>query len=349
MKNKTLLLSLLLCFFMTTEATVRTVSNNAASPGQYNNLQTAVSACAVGDTIYLQASSTSYGDVTINKRLTIVGAGYAPDSTNYNLPSKIDQLMFDSISNVLIGNSKFIGLSINSYLTYAASSDLGWINNITFERCLFNSYVYISGNNWTFLNCIFNGNSMDINSYSNILMSNCIFISFYLYDSNKSSVNIYNSLFLDYTGTNMFSSVSYIGIYNSIFWNNSVGGCTSCSFINNQSYDDGSRLLPPSGNSGSGNISEQDPQFVGPNFPATDVSIPYADLKKYDWHLKSSSPGYTAGTDGKQLGIYGGSLQYMNLTGMYPQIPVVKSFIIKNPVAQKNGKLNISVKAEKKQ
>jgi hypothetical protein len=37
-----------------------------------------------------------------------------------------------------------------------------------------------------------------------------------------------------------------------------------------------------------------------------------------------------------------------NITGMYQEIPVIKSFIIKNPVVQKNGSLEISITATKK-
>jgi hypothetical protein len=171
----------------TLSATIRTVSNNASSPGQYSDLTVAIVASAVGDTLYVQGSPTTYGSITISKKLTLIGSGYSPDSTDYNLASWIDQVIFDSASYVIQG-TKIIGfyISSNSSAINFASGDRGKIHNITFERCYIYNYStpYISGNNWTFLNCILNytsNYSFDIGNYDNLIFRIVfLFLSIYI-------------------------------------------------------------------------------------------------------------------------------------------------------------------------
>lgn len=343
MKRKLFFLLSTMCYSFSFAAII-TVSNNASSPGQYSNLQTAINSASVGDTLYIQGSTTSYGNITINKKLTLVGAGYSPDSTDYNISTQLGNLTFDTVINVPISGTKIIGMSLEQ--SYYSTGDRGFIQNITFEKCLFNSSVYVAGNNWIILNCIFNSVMLDLGYYSNAIVSNSFFVSSYIYYSNKNSVNIYNCIFLNYS-SNVFYSVSYLGVYNSIFWNNSVSGCSNCLFVNNITYDDVARELPGTGNSGSGNINNTDPLFVS-TLPAPTTTIPYASLKNYNWNLQTGSPGYKTGTDGSDIGFYGGAYPNKNLSGMYHQIPVVKNFLIKNPVVQKNGSLKVSITATKK-
>jgi hypothetical protein len=355
MKKAIVTLTIAVSSILLSTATIRTVSNNASSPGQYSSLPAAITASAVGDTIYVQGSPTSYGSITINKKLTFIGAGYAPDSTDYNLASKIDQILFDTTTYTMSG-IKIIGFYIYAtssntlYYSTSPTDDRGKINNVTFERCYISSgySCSISGNNWEFLNCIFEySNNLDIGTYNNILFSNCIIINTVMYNSDKSSINIYNCIFLNHI-SNAFSNVSNMGIYNSIFYNSSNTSCTNCLFMNNISYDNVSR---PFTGTGTGNLADIDPLFVttSTTLPSIGTTIPYSDLKKYNWALQTGSPGHNAGTDGTDIGFYGGSYPYKNITGMNPNIPVIKSFIVKNPVAQKGGTLQISIKAQKLQ
>ena len=48
-------------------ATIHTVSNNVNSPGQYTDLQAAITAAVNNDTIYIHRSDVDYGSITINK------------------------------------------------------------------------------------------------------------------------------------------------------------------------------------------------------------------------------------------------------------------------------------------
>jgi hypothetical protein len=55
---------------------VRTVSNNPDIPAQYNSLQATIDAASAGDTILVAGSASSYGNITIGKKLVVYGAGY---------------------------------------------------------------------------------------------------------------------------------------------------------------------------------------------------------------------------------------------------------------------------------
>ena len=62
------------------QATIITVNNNPLSVAQYNNLDSAVSAAAVNDTILLAPSATAYSmsSTSSNKMLYYLGAGFEP-------------------------------------------------------------------------------------------------------------------------------------------------------------------------------------------------------------------------------------------------------------------------------
>ncbi|MCX7987607.1 MAG: hypothetical protein N2662_11780 [Bacteroidales bacterium] len=335
---------LLLFLFSSLQSAVLTVSNNPSAPAQYNNPASAIAASNVGDTVYILGSNTSYGDITITKKLTIIGAGYDVAGTDYNLPSVVNSIYLDSTLSGPIDGINLIGLDIY-YLSYA-SGDRGFIDNLIIRRCKIRGYLYVSGQNWSIYNNIING-GMDIGNYTNIYISNNIFYNGQIYNSNQSSVYILNNLFLYYSST-QFYNINNANIYNNIFYANvvSVYGSANNVFNNNISYNSTNFTLPPSGNSGTGNIQQTDPQFISQStIPAPGSgTIAIGDLKSYNWRLKATSPAKSAGTDGSDLGIYGGSYPWPDFSGM-PNVPVIEKFYIKNPVTHKDSTLKIYIKA----
>lgn len=89
-----------------------------------------------------------------------------------------------------------------------------------------------------------------------------------------------------------------------------------------------------------------DPKFVNKY-----TGNSYNDLDNYN--LQASSPGKNAGTDGTDIGIFGGqypfpkSVQASYVHCVTPVIPVVRDLIIQNSSVPANGTLNFSVKAYK--
>lgn len=324
---------------------VLTVSNNPSAPAQYSTVSAAITAASVGDTLYLLGSNTSYGDITIPKRLTIIGAGYDVVGTDYNLPTTLGYVTLDSTLSGPIDGVTLIGLSI--YTISYASSDLGYIDNVTIKRCKIGGYVYISGGNWSIVNNILN--YVNIGNFTNLFIANNVFYQGSFYNSNQASVYIINNLFLYYNSSSMFYNVSNANIYNNIFYANSVTVYNSVNnvFNNNLSYNTSDYTLPPAGNSGTGNIQQTDPKFVSQaTIPAPGSgTVAMANLKDYDWHLQGTSSGKNAGTDGTDLGIYGGSYPWPGFTGM-PNLPVIENFYIKNPITHKDSTLKIYIKAK---
>jgi len=98
MKN---LLYVLLCFAAILPATsaVITVDNSANSAGQYTGLQAAINAANAGDSIYISGSITSYGTVTLNKRLILFGTGYNPAKQS-PLVSTTGTITLDTVTSV---------------------------------------------------------------------------------------------------------------------------------------------------------------------------------------------------------------------------------------------------------
>jgi len=99
-KHFTFLTVLAMFFALNATATVWRVNNNPGVDADFSNLQTAINDAAVQpfDTLYVEGSSTSYGDINIHKPLTLIGTGYflsQNDTSQANKnPSKISTLVF---------------------------------------------------------------------------------------------------------------------------------------------------------------------------------------------------------------------------------------------------------------
>jgi hypothetical protein len=99
-------------------------------------------------------------------------------------------------------------------------------------------------------------------------------------------------------------------------------------------------------NFGGGNIVGQDPLYVS-------VSNFNDYVATANYRLQASSLGKNAGTDGTDLGIYGGSYPFPSGgapgsgydTSPMPPIPQVTELNIQNATVPVNGTLNVNVKA----
>ncbi|MCX7986130.1 MAG: hypothetical protein N2662_04260 [Bacteroidales bacterium] len=344
MKKYTFLLYLLQIWYIG-EAKIYTVSNNVSAPAQYNSLSAAISAASYGDTIYVMGSQSSYGDFIVNKKLTIIGTGYDVSGTDYNLSVTVGTITLDSTLIAPIDGITLVG--INFYRVNYASGDRGYIDNVIIKNCMVRWDIIVCGRNWTIYNNIIDG-PIDIGNYPNVFITNNIFYKGQIINSNQSSVFVINNLFIYYNNSYFLDNVKNSNIYNNIFYDNrvSVNNSTSNVFNNNISYNASlDYLLPPAGNSGTNNFQQTDPQFVSLNIPAPGSgSIAIANLKNYNWRLRTTSPGKNAGTDGTDIGIYGGPYPWPGFTGM-PNLPVIEKFYIKNPITHKDSTLKIFIKA----
>lgn len=320
-------------------ATILHVDQNQNRPaGYYSDLQFAINSATASDTIYVYPASSDYGSITLNKKLHIFGAGY---DGSLGGVSRVNYFYLDTTSSPSSNpsGSSIQGLTINNVITLKPN-----INNIkVYGNYIYGSYISVAAgcSGWVIQNNYI-ANSIELNNSTSILISNNIFSShdYGINYSNSSTVVITHNLFL---GWRYFYNVHNATVSNNIF---------ICTFDQNQSYMSGNVFvnniswrsttnpysLPPTGNTGANNISNQDPLFE------TGLSSGSFDYTK-DYHLKSTSPGKNAASDGTDIGPYGGTNPF--IWGGAFTIPFITEMYISNPVINQGTNINVKIEAKK--
>jgi hypothetical protein len=318
----------------------------------YSSLQAAVDSSQAGDTVYVAASPTTYGNVTINKQLTLFGMGANPQK-DMALGSPVNQLSVD-----VGGSGSFVsGLTI-AQMYLGVSGHAGTVSGIVIEKnriaSLYSYYNTVSNilfrlntlgylyfgsltTNCRIVNNVFTGAFAAYvgfnggTSTADTIAGNLIFAQVNqgsILDC-RSPIIVMNNVLVSQTGSTLkaFGFVTGSTFANNIFFGIGTGVSSGGSlqgnvFLNNISYGNSDDALPPvgtgSGNSGSGNLVGTDPGFA---------SIPFIGaslfLNSFDFHRT----GAQKGTDGKEIGIYGGPypfpVSYSFLSGS--TLPVVQS------------------------
>ncbi len=323
---------------LSAHAIIRTVNNGTVSAGQFTSVQLAVDASAVGDTIYVHGSQTSYGNVTLNKRIVLIGAGHNVTGTQFNFRTTLGSIFLSQgNSTTLPTGSTIKGIYFNDISGSGGSLS---VNNITLERNYIGNYSTILGTGWILRNNFFY--YFVINNFKNTIVSNNIILS-YVATSNQPSVIITNNIFLN--GATL-SSVSYATITNNIFIEpaalSSFNGTQNTYNKNIMIYADPAnyKVFPPVNNTGVGNLNTVASQFT----TTIPLNISLQDATAQTWILQASSIGFIYGTDGTDVGIHGGSYPMPNFTGA-TNIPQVTSMDLQNSVIPQNGTLTIELKA----
>jgi len=326
-------------FAVTTSATVTTVSNNANSPGQFTDLQAAIDAATNGDTLYIHGSPTSYGaNIYLNRSLTLIGPGYNPQK-DLPLTASMGSLYLDSIAGIKgCSNSNIMGLVIQYLYTTASPTRFDNVLVTLNKIALVNMAPVLSSN------IIFSQNAIDhfygLSNVNNVIIKNNIIYGLTATFTNCQSVLITNNLYFYGTPSSNFNLQDFSTISNNIFLN--VHPLTNFStFNNNLIFNSGNDVLPDGNNTGSGNFNGQAPIFVndgGGNYNGINYS--------FDYHLTAGSPGHNGGTDGTDIGPFGGIDPLVDLTGT-PPVPQIKVFNINNTVVVPNTPLDVYVKAKK--
>lgn len=348
MKNR-IRLTTLACFALlgSANAAVLVVNNNNPSPGQYTTLSSAQSAASPGDTLLITGSVYNYNNITITKRLTLIGTGHNPATPN-PAPSKLDDITFSgSAANLFDIN--IIGLDLNSINYNIAGTHRQYVS-----RCKIRSFIYLGDSQDSILidGNYFENQGYDFQTlanydYNNITIRNNVFngqiYQYYPSSTSGNNLYIYNNLFL-INGYAFAGSNRYLIFRNNIFYradpNNAI---LSSDFDYNLIYKAfyATNSFPSSGNTvGTHNFNNVDPKFV--SFPANGDYYSYA----YDFNLQSTSTAINAGSDGKDIGLTGGD-GYFQPSGI-PSIPQINQFSITTPAnatIAPGGNLQISVKS----
>jgi hypothetical protein len=365
---KTLILLITACFvYSMSYATIITVSNDVDSPGQYTNLQTAINAASVGDTILVSGSATNYGTIHINKKLTLFGSGYDPNNT-FAKVAYLASVYFDPFDGVQSASgTRISGFDLDIIYINKRSTDT--MKDITVDRCLISATIYFQNSslakyaNVVVQNCVFikTGTNIDLGQYYGVLhfnhlFRNNIFNGVIVGDINTVSqytdlslVSFRNNILTGAGTGTILDELKNAVFENNIFFrkdagNNSSDGpnanCNGCAFNNNITYLSVFDSIPYGNNIGSGNLLATDPMLV--NYPSTGAAFSFT----HDYTLMVGSPAIAAGTDSTDIGITGGAAPFE--VAAPPRIPQLTSILIGPPTAVPvNGTLQIQFTARK--
>lgn len=325
-------------FFSQLHAHVFTVNNNPiGTAAQYTQVNPAINAANAGDTILVSGSAYTYADFTISKSLTLIGPGtFSPKQFNY--PATVNSIiMGGGVSNVSIRGFKIIG-SLDGFnngnISFVTITDNYFTNNAMYYAGITNVHDVIFSNN------IITGGGRLTNVFNtsgcyNFLIENNL-VNGFIENFNIPNSTVQNNVF--YNIANAFNAsttvVSGITIKNNIFYNaHPSNGTSTCVFSNNLTYSS-SVTYPALGGS---NFDNQDPQFVN-------VGNSGGYNSSYNFSLPASSPGHNAGTDGTDVGYYGGGMR-VSVIGEPQNVPVIREMDVQNGNVLQNGNVNVKVRS----
>lgn len=354
-------------------ATVHTVNNATGGGGQFTTINDAITAAAMGDTIYVSGSPVAYAGFNIlNKKITIIGPGWAPQKNNpLRAIVGVSTIKNNNLSSI-INNSdgcEVQGLVFTGTLFFSSGSIFeNSVNNIRIDRCEFRGGINTGGQNATnyiIENCYITGSVATIvldggSSYSNFLIQNNIFRiesfnnSFFSGFNLISNFIVNHNLFFTNAPGSSGSSVARNGVLNTIFSNNIFVNINLsfnldfCTFNKNLVLYTSVPALPApwtvaNNIDGGGNLNNVNPQIADQISVNTGVDNPIAN------YSIAAGPANNAGTDGKDLGLLfdaTGGLNWANARGA--SLPFIFSMNITNPTVAPGTNLNVEVTAKNK-
>jgi len=295
------------------------VSNITDASAQYTSVQTAHDATSVlpGDTLYIEPSGVSYGNLNWSKRLTIIGNGYLlaanPETQANTANSKLGSVTISNGANT----SMITGSEINT-LTFTNSA-----SNIFIRRNLITSITSDQNpgaNIYIIQNYISNINFSA--SFSNVSVENNIFIGSINFSSSMTTGIFQNNVMLsNFDATNctlrnnisLSNNISYFKMINCRVYNN-IGISTQFGTEN-------------------GNMS---------NVNMANVFVCWPTCPNYSadgcYQLKTGSIAAGAGYDGIDCGIFAGNYPYV-LSGI-PTVPAIYYLFVQ----PQGDLLNVNVK-----
>ena len=341
-KSTFLILTILLSLsYLNANAKKWRVNSTPSIQANFNSLNDAINSLSVlaGDTIFLEGSLVSYGEVNITKPLVIRGPGYFlfenQQTQSNKVPAKINNLTFSPGSN----GSIVSGVYINQYLIISES-------NIVVENNFIGESLYFMANNLANIKIaksIINAGIIQYSMCQPGAISNVIVSNNYIHT--KTSGYTYDCAFGYLSGRTLMLGTNFSGIFsnnvfeggtiesynisyqNNIFITSPIYSIYSSSFTNN--ICDGTQL--PTGNNNQQNVVMTD-VFVGASASSFDGKF----------ILKAGSPSIGAANDNGDCGIFGGADPYM-LSGVSG--PAIYEILMPNSGSPATG-INITLKAK---
>ena len=311
-----------------------------------NALKEAVTAAESGDVITL--SSGQFNSVNITKPITLRGAGMSVDTDSQNAhESTIVQNDFAiSIEDEQSGRLLMEGLYFKNNITYS-----GTIKNAQFLKCRFQNFIARSSGkmtNSTFIHCrIYDGFTLNNNASNAYFINSLVCSPMNYVSSGTNSSNIeFDNCFVKFDASSSYTPhAGYVqnGYYKNCIiqiCNNNYNNClpSSCTAYNcvGLGY---SSIFDNMTSANTTNTYVSSIANIFKNYKTTSYGTFISDV--YNFELTDEAAAKYLGTDGTQVGIYGGNLPYDE----DPTIPQ----ITKCNVASKStadGKLSVDIEVK---
>jgi len=377
--KKIIYLTFLLASAAATAQTIRIADNNANRPtgaNIYPTLQAAIDAAVPDDIVYITPGTTSYGDATVGKRITIKGVGHgvaeiAPRSSILgNLTIVNSSNGVDNVSGLVLTGFSFSTISFaggtggSPYNNIEADNIAG--TNFNHTACLpagttnlsiKNSLIgninigHCSNTLSTLIRNTIITNVIDIRNSSTVVISNNLFVKPNSYvintDGTSPGIRIEHNIFSG--GGAAFYLVISALITNNIFYGMTPDNYSLSSPFHSNTFSNNLVLaaftFPPSAFGGPANSGVNNIQGTGPLFTNAPVSGTYNGT--YNYTLQSGSVCIGAATTGENIGPSGGLYPWTgNLTLKPSNVPVITLFGNSGVVPQNEPvKSNIKAKA----
>jgi hypothetical protein len=284
------------------------ISNVPGVNANFTNLQQANDAggVAAGDTVYLEGSTVNYTNVTLSKKLIVVGPGFFLGENDSTQANKVPATLSDLIFNPGSENSVLTGISMSGIVTLNAG-------NIVLKQCFSYNNLNINSSNNVIIQGYLNRVYIYAPSQNNIIKNNILYAPYYtnencllMYDGTNAVVM--NNLLMGHARISNAEFRNNISSGNG-WWNNQFTVSGSCTIKNNICAYGQYTGYPD-------NITYQDMNAV---FACWDNCTGYTSDSRFK--LKAGSPAIGYGFNGTDCGIFGGGQPYV-LSGI-PDFPAV--------------------------
>lgn len=345
MKTKLLLIAFF-SFIFNVKSQDLIAIQNGSTPSFYSDLSEAIEAAVSGDTLYIPGRNYVV-NATINKSIHLIGVGINPNfsnatgvttiaSSSISLPQLVlgDNADGGSITGIHFTTNYYNG---NPYTNIILDVD-ATVSNFLIDRCYFGSNVSGKITNSLIKQNIFRHRSYFNAESGNTVVTNNIFCD---RSNNFISCLVSNNVFL--FGAQYYEAIDAT---NSIIENNILPPNYAFDYVNNcniRNNVNGERNNVSGTNIYSGNFVE--------NVELITVFINYSSVTNAinftaDLHLPDNSPYKNVGSDGKDLGIYGGRFPWKD--GSIPFNPHIVSKNISGSTDE-NGNLPVEIEVEAQQ
>lgn len=326
-------------------------TDNPQNTWVFDNLQNAVDNQYVldGDTLYVEASATTYGIVNLNKRLTIIGSGYfLSENTGLQTSSNTSTIASLTFSAGSSGSSlygmRFFGYNTSIYFPTPVS-------NIIISRCYLQGSILFDSSAGNISNIIINKNYLDniigdgnsTLSISNLSINNNYLNSSIILKNNTLGTitqNVFAYYVNIYSGISLYNNISLYANANAVLQNGTGStGNTAANVHHNIFTATAAQLAWLSNNSNPGNnkfsaVTNGGTGTIFSNFSDT------TDKKYQLKPVAQCAICYDGFPTNTQIGMYGGNDVYKP-SGI-PAIPTIYS-LSAGPNASQGGTLPVTI------